>query len=256
MTLFDRNNFPRFKGAGLILRQYRKESDLEIPWLIRKVPVCTSTENLIATWSDCLSGCNKIPLALIAERQNYGFGQHGRSWSSPRGGVWISTAFPPLKGVYSNQIINLAVALCLSECLEKKGINAAIKWPNDIYYDDRKLAGILTRLIYRGTSLRLVRVGIGLNVLNKVPVEGISLKQVCKESNLSIEFWSAQVLLALDKLYYFSSKPDLIISEVERRLWSGQIKDIETGELWSVDGLEKDGSIRLINGHNTKLMKH
>ena len=78
----------------------------------------------------------------------------------------------------NSQLYGLAVALALVERIERIGINVNIKWPNDLLVDGQKLAGILPRLLFRGGKLRLLRVGVGLNVFNNVPKEGISLKQI------------------------------------------------------------------------------
>ena len=61
------------------------------------------------------------------------------------------------------------MALALVERIERIGVNVNIKWPNDLLVDGQKLAGILPRLFFRGGTLRLLRVGVGLNVFNNVP---------------------------------------------------------------------------------------
>jgi BirA family biotin operon repressor/biotin-[acetyl-CoA-carboxylase] ligase len=53
-----------------------------------------------------------------------------------------------------------------------------IKWPNDIFYSGRKLCGILTEIVSSGSDAEKVIVGIGLNVNNTVPPEGVSLREI------------------------------------------------------------------------------
>lgn len=65
----------------------------------------------------------------------------------------------------------MAVALGLAETLREHGLRVGIKWPNDLYYRGRKLAGILTE--YRRAHLMI---GVGVNVDNPVPAEGIGLQ--------------------------------------------------------------------------------
>ena len=79
----------------------------------------------------------------------------------------------------------------LVERLERIGVNVKIKWPNDLLVDGKKLAGILPRLFSRGGELRLFRVGVGLNVFNNVPKEGISLKQIFgdEKMNINVYLW-------------------------------------------------------------------
>ena len=80
---------------------------------------------------------------------------------SPRGGLWISAALPwQGRPPASAMLIGLAVATVLAERLERRGLEVAIKWPNDLLVNGRKLAGLLPRLVQRGSTLRLVRIGI------------------------------------------------------------------------------------------------
>ena len=92
---------------------------------------------------------------------------------SPRGGLWISAALPWQGGrSASAMLIGLAVATVLAEHLERRGLEVAIKWPNDLLVNGRKLAGLLPRLVQRGSTIRLVRIGVGLNVENRIPLPG------------------------------------------------------------------------------------
>ena len=117
------------------------------------------------------------PRAVIATHQRRGVGQWGRAWVSPPGGVWISAALPwtsPASGQAG--LLGLALALSLVQRLERRGLSVQIKWPNDLLVHGRKLAGLLPGVVQRGSQLRLLRIGLGLNVRNPVPSEGIALR--------------------------------------------------------------------------------
>ena len=147
-------------------------------WTIRHVPVCSSTEELLGTWlrdQPSLLG----PRAVIATHQRRGVGQRGRSWVSPPGGVWISAALPwRSHGSGQAGLLGLALALSVAQRLEQRGLSVQIKWPNDLLVNGRKLAGLLPGVVQRGSQLRLLRIGLGLNVRNSVPGNAIALRRL------------------------------------------------------------------------------
>ena len=103
---------------------------------------------------------------VLAERQTAGRGQRGNSWSSGTGlnltfSVVLCPDFlPAARQFYVSKIVALAV----SDTLVRWGIEARIKWPNDIYIGDRKVAGILIENDLCGRYMARSVVGVGLNV--------------------------------------------------------------------------------------------
>ena len=179
----------------------------------------------------------------------------GRNWHSPKGGAWVSVAINR-GGAYQNnsELYGLAVALALAERIERIGVNVKIKWPNDLWVNGKKLAGILPRLFFRGGELRLLRVGVGLNVLNKVPKEGISLRQIVGDGKININFWSSEVLFAIERSLDFIDNKDFLCSEVEQRLWSTKYFDKETGYLWNIKGINSMGNLLLFKEGKLKVL--
>ncbi|SEP94910.1 BirA family transcriptional regulator, biotin operon repressor / biotin-[acetyl-CoA-carboxylase] ligase [Lentzea xinjiangensis] len=106
---------------------------------------------------------------LIALEQTAGQGRRGRSWSSPPGGLYASVLFRP-SGVPPQQLpwLNLIAGLALVRVAQSTGVEAAVKWPNDLLLGPqaRKGAGILSEITADGA----VVVGIGLNVA-KLPTD-------------------------------------------------------------------------------------
>ena len=84
--------------------------------------------------------------AICAERQTAGRGQRGHTWSSEEGrNLMFSLVWEPRFLPVSEQfLLSEAVALALTDLFGGYGIDARIKWTNDIYAGDRKLVGILT----------------------------------------------------------------------------------------------------------------
>ncbi|WP_117169375.1 biotin--[acetyl-CoA-carboxylase] ligase [Paraliobacillus sediminis] len=103
---------------------------------------------------------------VIADRQETGRGRMNRSWFSNNDlGVWLSIVLrpnvPPLQGPQ----LTLVVATVLAELIELDvGITPAIKWPNDILINGKKIAGILTEMQAEQDKIHHIVIGIGLNV--------------------------------------------------------------------------------------------
>ncbi len=103
---------------------------------------------------------------VVAEEQTAGKGRLGRSWSSPRGkGIVFSVLLRPPKPLEEISIFTLLTAVAVTRAVRKKlpGIDAGIKWPNDILVKGRKICGILTELKAEADRLHYLVVGIGLN---------------------------------------------------------------------------------------------
>jgi len=107
--------------------------------------------------------------AVLAEVQEEGRGSRGRSWSSPRGGLWLSVLARPRAAAL--EVLSLRAGLAVAELLETLGAEGriALKWPNDLMLDDRKCGGILCEARWQGASPAWVVIGLGLNVTNAVP---------------------------------------------------------------------------------------
>lgn len=111
-------------------------------------------------------------LLVTATRQTGGKGTKGRSFSSNEGGVYLSklTFYEdfPVKDTFQI-MVGAAVAVC--ETLRVYDIRACIKWPNDIFVNNRKICGILIENSLSGNRVSSSVVGIGLNVNNELPEE-------------------------------------------------------------------------------------
>ncbi len=106
---------------------------------------------------------------LVAERQRRGRGQRGHTWSSGEGlNLTASLVLEPdFLSVKEQFALSQAVALALCDLLADYDIEGRIKWTNDIYWRDRKVAGILIEHSLSGSSLSRTVVGIGLNINQK-----------------------------------------------------------------------------------------
>jgi BirA family biotin operon repressor/biotin-[acetyl-CoA-carboxylase] ligase len=106
---------------------------------------------------------------VLCEQQTAGKGRRGRQWVSPPGrnlamSVILRPALPP----QAAPELTLVAAVALAEALREAGAPAAIKWPNDVQLEGRKVAGILTELSAEPERVSFVVLGVGVN-LNSRP---------------------------------------------------------------------------------------
>ena len=110
---------------------------------------------------------------VAAREQATGRGRRGKSWASPRGGLWLSVVCRP-PGASGMEHLSLraglAVVLALEEMLPGMP-HLAIKRPNDLFIGRLKVAGILCDARWEGPSPSWVVVGLGVNVSNRLPAE-------------------------------------------------------------------------------------
>ena len=108
------------------------------------------------------------PTLLVAERQTAGRGRMGRVWQSqPGDSLTFSISLPLAPKNWSG--LSLAVGLSLAESLHP---DMGLKWPNDLWFQDRKLGGILVEAASMGGRSQVV-VGVGLNIRPR-PADGLS----------------------------------------------------------------------------------
>lgn len=102
---------------------------------------------------------------VIAEEQTAGKGRRGRSWSSPPGkNLYFSVVLKPELPPSRASELTLVAAVALAETLCDAGVEATIKWPNDVQVGGKKIAGILTELSADTEKVHFVIVGIGVNL--------------------------------------------------------------------------------------------
>jgi len=151
---------------------------------------------------------------VVARRQTAGKGRKGRSWESPEGGLWLSVILKPER---IDPRLVFVGALAVVDTLADFGIASGIKWPNDVWAEGRKVAGILTE----GKGSEYAILGIGLNVNNPVPEE-------LRESAVSMfELTGIKIPLekVLERLLFhlggwyrvFLERPDLLMAKIRDR---------------------------------------
>jgi BirA family biotin operon repressor/biotin-[acetyl-CoA-carboxylase] ligase len=121
---------------------------------------------------------------IVAARQSAGRGRFGRTWVSPGGGAYLSAVLRPSLAPASLGPLGLAVALGVARALEGLGVPTALKWPNDVLADGRKVAGILVEMTAEADRTEWVVVGCGVNV-RRAPEDGAWVGEWAQEARVA-----------------------------------------------------------------------
>jgi len=100
---------------------------------------------------------------VISEVQETGKGRIGRSWVSPKGGIWMSLILRPELRPGDAPVLTLAGGVAVTEALSQLGVQATLKWPNDVLVHEKKVCGILTEMSGEMERVHYVIMGFGLN---------------------------------------------------------------------------------------------
>jgi len=206
---------------------------------------------------------------VVAEVQTHGKGRLGRSWLSPKGGVWFSVILRPkvkAKEVFKITFLTaVAVARVVKELFK---LDAEIEWPNDVLIDGKKVCGILTETNVHGEIADSVVIGVGINAnvdVNTFPKD-LSKMATSIVAEAKIEIDQERLLQALleemETYYVFfkEGKFDLILDEWKRlnRFFGASVEVLNFSEKFVGQALnvDKDGAliIRLADGSMRKVV--
>ncbi len=117
-------------------------------------------------------GCPDFTV-VAAGRQTQGRGRLQRTWQSAEGGLYVTLvlrpAIPPARAYRVNFAVSLVLAETLQACF---GLDAKLKWPNDVLVDGKKISGMLSQMETEADTLAYLNIGLGVNVNNDpTPVE-------------------------------------------------------------------------------------
>ncbi len=216
--------------------------------------MCGSTERELERWLVLRAPVDSPrldrPWAVVADRQRFGQGQHGRVWLSPPGGVWLSAALPWAAQLPQAAAPGLAVAVALLRQLDDWGLEGRLKWPNDILLPGKdgqwhKLAGLLSGWRLRGAQVRWARVGLGLNGRNPVPRGATNLVEGLGLLRARPRYLLPRVFTALEWAMARATEPERVRREAESRLWLPAPRLRLAGQRWRVRGLSQEGGLIL-----------
>ena len=156
---------------------------------------------------------------VLTEAQTKGRGRMGRIWFSPKyKGIYLSLVLRPKITPNQAPVLTLLTAVAVCEAIkEYAGLDAQIKWPNDIFVKNKKLGGILTELNAETDRVRFIVIGMGLNVNNdkKALISGAtSLKEQNQESVSRVGLLQEILHKLEDNYLLFQAKgPSVIIKK-------------------------------------------
>jgi BirA family transcriptional regulator, biotin operon repressor / biotin---[acetyl-CoA-carboxylase] ligase len=145
--------------------------DIPFPWefpqregLIHYFPEVSSTMDIAREMAR--KGAPHFSV-VIAGRQTSGRGRLRRTWYSDDGGLYFTLILRPVIPLQWSFRVNFAASLALCRTVRRlTGLNAAVKWPNDILIDGKKLSGMLSEMETEAEMVSFITVGIGINVNN------------------------------------------------------------------------------------------
>ena len=107
---------------------------------------------------------------VLAEAQTHGRGRLGREWLSPKGGIYFTLILRPRISPANAPRINLMASVAVAVTIRKLfGLDAGLKWPNDVLIEGKKVCGILAEMDAETDVLNFVNLGIGINANTSIP---------------------------------------------------------------------------------------
>ncbi len=234
---------------------YKKIQGHDPHWKLKYQLKCRSTEYELTNWLKDSQIKRYNPIAIVAKEQVLGIGQNSRPWLSPKGGIWLSAAYPIFSSQFSSETLSLSFAIKLCEMFNMESIKVDLKWPNDIFFDSRKLIGFLPRVITRGNEIIYVRIGLGMNFLNKTPLEGISLSEILNTKNICKYYWTAKILKTIHESVKCNDKKQYIIEKANKYLTKKHLPRGYNSKDWIIKDIDHNGNLRIHNQTQEKTLK-
>lgn len=221
------------------------------------LPECHSTNDLLMDYARL--GKAQEGTLVITDFQSVGKGQRGNHWESePGANLLFSTLLhPSYLQPKSQYYIGLCMALATVkaiEALSSPHTGLEVKWPNDLYLNDKKLAGILLESSLAGSKVDFVVLGMGLNV-RQLSFSNPKATSLLKEgTDLKTDELLEEILLQLEIQLDALRREDyqLIREEYYQRLrWLGQEHEFESENQrlsGTITGIDDQGRLELTSG--------
>lgn len=161
-----RNKGYRLKSAPEVLSESELGSRIHTRWAGRNLFYLKETDSTNNDAKRCMEEGGAHGTLIVAERQTAGRGRRGKLWESPEGtAIYMTIGMKPEFAPDKASMLTLVMALSVAQAIEEQsGLEAGIKWPNDVVVNKRKVCGILTEMILEAEYIRCVVTGVGINV--------------------------------------------------------------------------------------------
>lgn len=200
--------------------------------LVHYLPSCHSTNEIAA---NLLTQHVEEGLVVVTDEQTDGKGQRGNLWESDAFmnltfSLVLKPTFLRLQNQFQlTQVISIALAAVVQANVSQL---VKIKWPNDIYVGDRKIAGILIQNNVKGKEIEYAIIGIGLNVnqVKFITPSAVSLKELSKK-NFDLNLVLNLIIEAISENYDLlkQGNTSLLNKEYHKLLYGlNEIRDFES----------------------------
>lgn len=211
-------------------------------------------------------GLEGEPFAVTADEQSAGQGRGGREWKSPKGGLWMTVAWPAVCPLDAYTALPLAIGRAVTSCLDDLyTLSCRLKWPNDVLANGRKLAGILCQTA-TSPSPPLLLIGMGLNGNYKAASLGgdtrLPATSLADELGRSVNLGELRTALLgrLEETLVLFEREGLapLLPEIRSRLaWIGESVSRRTSEgtetpAGRIQGIDEQGRLLLQTGHGPR----
>jgi len=182
---------------------------------------------------------------VIAEVQTGGRGRLSRQWFSPQGGIYLTIVLRPRISPACAPRANLMSAIAVATTIRKLfGLDAQLKWPNDVLIAGKKVCGILAEMNAEMDIVNFINVGIGMNANNSVTCfenTAISLKDVLGGEISRKEFLSA-LIGELERWLPLLMEADLLVEATLNR----EVRVVSLGEELTGQAVDIDATGALL----------
>jgi BirA family biotin operon repressor/biotin-[acetyl-CoA-carboxylase] ligase len=187
---------------------------------------------------------------IISKQQKSGIGRGKNTWFSPEGGIWMTAALYGLD-VKSNLTIFTGIAIhkAIISLFPELKESLKIKWPNDVYLNNRKLCGILSNHL---STYKYHLLGIGINTNNKIPLELVDIA-ISLKKDLNYEVKNSEIMNELFNIFaedlpgFIEGQLDIKYFERNSLLLNKTIElDTDFDKFTGISrGINKDGALLL-----------
>ena len=162
--------------SGYVIHEFQ-DTDFLYPWeFLEKESLFSFIDSTASIMDLAREAAQRGALSgsiFIAEKQSKGRGRNGKTWVSEQGGLYFSVLEKrPQISIADYCLPMMLYQIALARTLTGQlGKEVNVRWPNDIYVDKRKIAGLYTEFEGEGDSVKWLSIGIGVNVNNPAPFQ-------------------------------------------------------------------------------------
>jgi BirA family biotin operon repressor/biotin-[acetyl-CoA-carboxylase] ligase len=173
---------------------------------------------------------------VTAKEQTAGRGRQGRKWHSPPGSLYMSVLARPLIKPAILTRVPLAASLALGRAIGPADSRLTLKWPNDLLFEDRKLAGVLPEARSSRDVVNYLVIGYGVNInrpASGIP-EALGQRTSYLEEFITAPDTEALTIAIVEELSAILESLEGQAWELVRREWSSQVS-------WGREYIHRDG---------------